>query len=87
MMSKLNTHLQYKLVVNSHGDRLMCAAEIQRRCSVALQGAGHDIVVRSETGSGKTLAFLLPLLSLLDYPPAIFPEDLIVHFSPSFPIP
>lgn len=65
-------------VVKPQYDASTCAAEIQRRCSVALQGAGHDIVVRSETGSGKTLAFLLPLLSLLDYPPAIFPEDLMV---------
>lgn len=50
---------------------------IQRRCSVAMQGGGHDLVVCSETGSGKTLAFLLPLMTLLDYPPAIFPEDLM----------
>lgn len=32
--------------------------------------------MESETGSGKTLAFLLPALSLLDYPPALYPEDL-----------
>jgi len=49
---------------------------------VALQGGGHDLVVHSETGSGKTLGFLLPLLTLLDYPPAIFPDDLMVHHPP-----
>lgn len=53
-------------------------ADIQRRCCAALQGGGHDVVIRSETGSGKTLAFVMPLLSLLDYPPALFPEDLKV---------
>lgn len=55
-----------------------CSTGIQRRCCAALQGKGHDIVIQSETGSGKTLAFIMPLLSMLDYPPALFPEDLRV---------
>lgn len=33
---------------------------------------GADAVIRSETGSGKTLAFLLPALSLLEYPPVTY---------------
>lgn len=60
-------------------------ADIQRRCSSALQGGGHDVVIRSETGSGKTLAFAMPLLSLLDYPPALFPEDLKVELCMDHP--
>lgn len=51
--------------------------DIQRRCCSALQRGGHDVVIQSETGSGKTLAFVMPLLSILDYPPALFPEDLL----------
>jgi superfamily II DNA/RNA helicase len=30
---------------------------------------GADAVIRAETGSGKTLAFVLPALTMLDYPP------------------
>lgn len=54
-------------------------AEVQRRCCSALQQGARDVVAQSETGSGKTLAFVLPLLSALDYPPALFPEDLLVR--------
>jgi superfamily II DNA/RNA helicase len=50
-------------------------AEVQRRSTpVILSGA--DTVIASETGSGKTAACLVPALSLLDYPPELFPEDL-----------
>lgn len=34
-----------------------------------------DCILAAPTGSGKTLAFLLPLLSLLEYPPDISLED------------
>lgn len=37
---------------------------------------GDDCIIQSETGSGKTLAFLLPALSLLGYPPTLYPDDL-----------
>lgn len=39
---------------------------------------GDDCIIQSETGSGKTLSFLLPLLSLLSYPPHTYPDDLKV---------
>lgn len=49
--------------------------EVQRRASMVI--SDHcDCVIESETGSGKTLAFLLPALSLLPYPPDVYPEDL-----------
>ncbi len=32
--------------------------------------------MQSETGSGKTLSFLVPMLSVLDYPPKLFLDDL-----------
>eukprot|EP00887_Chlorella_sp_A99_P003266 scaffold9.g3266.t1 len=51
------------------------AAQVQRRAAPVILG-GQDCIVQSETGSGKTLAFLLPLLSMLDYPPAVYPDDL-----------
>lgn len=51
------------------------ATEVQKRAAGALQ-EGRDIMVQSQTGSGKTLAFLLPLLSALQYPPDLYPEDL-----------
>ena len=47
------------------------------RSCMAFQ-TNRQCVIQAETGSGKTLAFLLPLLSRLDYPPSIFPEDLLV---------
>lgn len=50
-------------------------AEVQRRAANVLL-TGSDAVIQSETGSGKTLAFMLPALARLDYPPALFPEDL-----------
>ena len=37
----------------------------------------EDCILVAPTGSGKTLAFLLPLLSLLEYPPDIYPCDLL----------
>ena len=48
---------------------------IQQRAAAALR-LGADAVIRAETGSGKTLAFLLPALAMLDYPPALYPDDL-----------
>lgn len=50
-------------------------AEVQKQAAAALK-EGHDVVIQSQTGSGKTLAFLLPLLSRLQYPPDVYPEDL-----------
>jgi hypothetical protein len=38
--------------------------------------SGLDAVIQSETGSGKTLSFLVPALSVLSYPPDIYPDDL-----------
>ena len=52
-----------------------CRAEVQRRAAPVIL-AGDDCILQSETGSGKTLAFLLPLLSLLRYPPHTYPDDL-----------
>lgn len=54
------------------------AAEVQKRASLVLLDR-DDLILQSETGSGKTLAFLMPLLSLLDYPPALYPDDLKVR--------
>lgn len=51
------------------------ATEVQKQAAKALQ-EGKDMVIQSQTGSGKTLAFLLPLLSALQYPPELYPEDL-----------
>ncbi len=54
----------------------MACTEVQRRALPVLQ-SGADAVITSQTGSGKTLAVLVPALSFaLDYPPALFPEDL-----------
>ena len=52
-------------------------AEIQKRAAGPIRG-GQDVVVQSQTGSGKTLAFVMPLLARLQYPPALYPEDLKV---------
>jgi superfamily II DNA/RNA helicase len=49
--------------------------EIQIRASPAILD-GADCVIESATGSGKTLAYLLPTLSLLSYPPDLYPDDL-----------
>ena len=48
---------------------------VQSRAALALRSR-HDCVIHASTGSGKTLAFLLPLLSMLEYPPLVYPEDL-----------
>ena len=61
-------------------DAMLSVAEVQKRAAGALQ-EGRDIMIQSQTGSGKTLAFLLPLLSALQYPPDLYPEDLKVHLS------
>lgn len=52
-------------------------AEVQKQAARALQ-EGKDVLIQSQTGSGKTLAFLLPLLSALQYPPNVYPDDLKV---------
>ena len=52
-------------------------AEVQKQAAKALQ-EGKDVLIQSQTGSGKTLAFLLPLLSALQYPPDVYPDDLKV---------
>ena len=57
-------------------------AEVQKQAAKALQG-GRDVLIQSQTGSGKTLAFLLPLLSALQYPPDVYPDDLKVTKSTS----
>ena len=49
--------------------------EIQRRAAIVIADR-HDCVIEAETGSGKTLAFLLPVLSLLRYPPQLYTDDL-----------
>ena len=49
--------------------------EVQRRAAPVIAG-GKDCVIEAATGSGKTLAFLLPVLSLLRYPPDVYPDDL-----------
>lgn len=51
------------------------ATEVQKQAAKALQ-QGKDVLIHSQTGSGKTLAFLLPLLSALQYPPEVYPDDL-----------
>ena len=56
---------------------IVLPAEVQKRAAAALQ-QGRDILIQSQTGSGKTLAFLLPLLSVLKYPPEVYPDDLKV---------
>ncbi|KAL4428688.1 hypothetical protein ABPG77_009794 [Micractinium sp. CCAP 211/92] len=49
--------------------------EVQKRAAPVILD-GDDCIIQSETGSGKTLAFLLPALSRLGYPPALYPDDL-----------
>jgi len=71
------------LLFSEHGvkhqaDAMLSIAEVQKRAAGALQD-GRDIMIQSQTGSGKTLAFLLPLLSALQYPPDLYPEDLKVQ--------
>ena len=65
---------------NHQADAMLSVAEVQKRAAGALQ-EGRDIMIQSQTGSGKTLAFLLPLLSALQYPPDLYPEDLKVQLS------
>lgn len=65
---------------NHQADAMLFVAEVQKRAAGALQ-EGKDIMIQSQTGSGKTLAFLLPLLSALQYPPDLYPEDLKVQSS------
>ncbi len=64
--------------VKHQADAMLSIAEVQKRAAGALQD-GRDIMIQSQTGSGKTLAFLLPLLSALQYPPDLYPEDLKVQ--------
>jgi hypothetical protein len=49
--------------------------EVQRRASHVILDR-KDCVIEAATGSGKTLAFLLPALSLLQYPPDLYVDDL-----------
>ncbi len=65
---------------NHQADVMLSIAEVQKRAAGALQ-EGRDIMIQSQTGSGKTLAFLLPLMSALQYPPDLYPEDLKVQSS------
>lgn len=51
------------------------AAEVQRSSAPDLT-QGRDAIIQAQTGSGKTLSYLLPLLSTLDYPPDVYPDDL-----------
>ena len=51
-------------------------AEVQKRTTPVILLEGNDCIVQSETGSGKTLSFLMPLLSLLRYPPQLYTDDL-----------
>lgn len=60
---------------------IRCLAEVQKQAAAALK-KGRDVIIQSQTGSGKTLAFLLPLLSRLDYPPDLYPEDLKASYRP-----
>jgi len=50
-------------------------SEVQKRCTPILTSK-DDCIIRSETGSGKTLSFLLPLLSILPYPPHVYLDDM-----------
>ena len=52
------------------------SAEVQKRTTPVILLEGNDCIVQSETGSGKTLSFLMPLLSLLRYPPQLYTDDL-----------
>lgn len=49
---------------------------VQSRAGAVILG-GADCILVAPTGSGKTLAFLLPLLSLLSYPPDLHPDALL----------
>ena len=62
------------MCANVEGGRI---TEIQRRAAAPIVG-GQDVLVQSQTGSGKTLSFVMPLLARLQYPPAVYPEDLKV---------
>lgn len=50
-------------------------SEVQKR-STPILTSKDDCIIRSETGSGKTLSFLLPLLSILPYPPQVYLDDM-----------
>lgn len=45
--------------------------EIQHR-AIKLFLLGADVLLRAHTGSGKTMAFLMPVLSMLEYPPLVY---------------
>jgi DEAD/DEAH box helicase/UvrB/uvrC motif len=49
--------------------------EVQRRASHVILDR-KDCIIEAATGSGKTLAFVLPALSLLQYPPDLYVDDL-----------
>ena len=53
----------------------MIPTPIQSRSATVIANQ-CDCIINAPTGSGKTLAFLLPLLSLLEYPPEVYPDDL-----------
>ena len=76
--NETSTHLQAAVCSpQAVDDVLSSVAEIQRRAAGPIAG-GQDVIVQSQTGSGKTLSFVMPLLARLQYPPALYPEDLKV---------
>lgn len=56
--------------------------EIQHR-AIKLFLLGADVLLRAHTGSGKTLAFVMPVLSMLEYPPLVY----ALHLPMLFPTP
>lgn len=55
--------------------------EIQHK-AVKLFLLGADVLLRAHTGSGKTLAFVMPVLSMLEYPPVVYVPALLTTFFP-----
>lgn len=45
--------------------------DIQHR-AIKLFLLGADVLLRAHTGSGKTMAFVMPVLSMLEYPPLVY---------------